>query len=53
MISEKVKQGAGENRNECEFLREGGREFHKWIVEWKNDFENEEARQKKSRKLLQ
>ena len=29
-------------------LREGGREFHKWIVEAKKDFENEEVRQKES-----
>ena len=39
-------------------LREGGREFHIiiiiiiWIVEGKKDFENEEVRQKESRKLL-
>ena len=29
-------------------LREGGREFHKWIVEGKKDFENEEVRQKET-----
>ena len=43
MISEEVKQGAGENRNGCDFFEGGGREFSKWIVEGKKDFENEEV----------
>ena len=31
-------------------LREGGREFHRWMAERKKNFENEEVRQKESRK---
>ena len=53
MISEEVKQGAEKTESDVISLRERGREFHKWIVEGKKDFENEEVPQKQSRKLLQ
>ena len=52
MISEETRSVQKTEMNVIS-LREGGREFHKWIVERKKEFENEEVRQKKSRKLLQ
>ena len=43
MISEEVKQEGEKTEIDVISLREGGREFHKWIVERKKDFENEEV----------
>ena len=51
MISEEIKQGVTERKKKE--MRGRDRGGNKWIVEGKKkDFENEEVRQKESRKLL-
>ena len=48
MISEEVKQEGEKTEMDVISLREGGREFHNWIVERKKNFEHEEVRQNMS-----